>query len=80
MTYTPKRAFQNNTKETDIEEHEWAYLKRTEKPVSKLKKFMISLLVNFCYTIKMDPDTGEPSDELAYVVEDTPLLVNIKGW
>ena len=35
VTYTPKRAFQNDTKAVDIEENEWAYLKRTEKPVRK---------------------------------------------
>ena len=26
-----------------------------------------------------DPETGEPSEDLEYIVEDTPLLVNIKG-
>jgi len=59
VSYTPKRLFENNTKAADIPDKEWAYLKRTEKPV--------------------DPETGEPSESLEYVVDDTPLLINIKG-
>ena len=36
VTYTPKRGFQNDTKVAEIEEDEWAYLMRTEKPVMNI--------------------------------------------
>jgi len=64
VTYTPRRQYQNNTGVEEIQDNEWAYLTRTER--------------------QADPDTGAPlTDEngnmLEHVVEDTPLLINIKG-
>jgi len=58
VTYTPKRLYENNTLVMDLEESEWAYLTRTDKPI--------------------DPETNKPSG-IEVIVEDTPLLINIKG-
>ena len=59
VTYTPRRPYLNNTGVEDIQENEWAYLKRTESHA--------------------DPDNEDDGDLMEDVVEDTPLLINIKG-
>ena len=58
MTYTPRRPYLNNTGVEDIQENEWAYLKRTERHAIA---------------------DSEDGDLMEHLVEDTPLLINIKG-
>lgn len=65
VTYTPDLAFENDTSVSAIREGDWANLRRTEKPVDPENGQPLT-----------DPETGE---EIEYVVDDTPLLINIKG-
>jgi len=64
VSYTPSLAFQNDTSESSIAVEDWANLKRTEKLVGEDGEPM------------MKADGVTPFVE---IVEDTPLLINIKG-
>ena len=75
VTYTPKRMYENNTQVDDIAENEWAYLTRSEKQV---RSHIVILFINhnFANAPQNNPETGETVENK---VEDTPLLINIKG-
>jgi hypothetical protein len=58
----------------EIDENEWTYLTRTEKPVGIIQNYNYQI-----YKVSQnDSETGEPLG-IENIVEDTPLLINIKG-
>lgn len=63
VTYTPLRQFENNTLIEDIPTKDWAYLRRTDKPVDDKGERLL------------DKDLVP----IENIVDDTPLLINIKG-
>ena len=63
VTYTPRKLYRNNTSVEDIADNEWAYLTRREKLTDAEDKPLLD-------------ENGEVQE---HVVEDTPLLINIKG-
>jgi len=63
VTYTPLRGYENNTLVDDITEKDWAYLRRTDKPVDE----------------SGDPLLDKEGNQVENIVDDTPLLINIKG-
>lgn len=63
VTYTPRRQFENKTEVDEIPQKEWAYLRRTEKLTDE----------------KNEPLLDKDGIQFEEIVEDTPLLINIKG-